>query len=446
MLLLNPIGSYTPSIAGFDVATGAFPFVGHLPALASDPLAFTREAERRYGPLFFIKGGLGLRILICAHPDALGVFKSKVVSSSYMREVDGGAFGESSIVQDGKVHQRMRAVLNGPFTPRGLAAAEIGPRVAEIIERRVRRFAARAPIAVLAETREISLEIIFRLIGIEDRDLSAWRKRYQQTTLLLLNVPTMLPGSPRWWGSRAKRWIDARLSEHVHAERAREPGRGLLSALVHGKGEAGETLADHEIVDNLRLLLLAGHETSASTMAWVAGLLAQWPDAWARLTEEVQALGRIPTNPSELRKLPFTEALFREALRLYPPVPFDARLTEADLDICGRVVPKDTLVSIPILHLSRHRELYARPDEFVPDRWLERREPLTPLELIPFGAGPHFCLGYHLACMEIMQFAAALALICGRHAPRVVGKTLTPRYVPLLHPSSALRIVFDPLR
>lgn len=442
MLLLNPIGGYAPAIGGFEVVRGAFPFVGHVPALASDPLTFIRDAELRHGPFFFIEGASRVQILVCAHPDALAVFKSKVVSSSYMRDVDGGAFGESVIVQDGKVHQRMRAVLNGPFTPRGLAAAELGPLVADIIERRVRRFERGEPIRVLAETREIALEVIFRLIGIAELDFSEWRKRYQQTVLLLINLPIMVPGSPRWQGHRGKTWIDARLHEQIDAERSREPGRGLLSALVHGKGAEGETLADHEIVDNLRLLLLAGHETSASTMAWVVAFLAQHPQAWARLTDEVRAFGRIPTNPGELRQLPFTEAVFREALRLYPPVPFDARLAQSDLVLRNRVVPKGTWVSIPILHLSRHRDLHDRPDEFRPDRWLGRTEPLTPLELIQFGAGPHFCLGYHLAWMEIMQFAAALALSFGMRGPHLVGKPPAPRYVPLLHPSTSLRVVF----
>jgi cytochrome P450 len=262
---------------------------------------------------------------------------------------------------------------------------------------------------------------------------------------MLLNVPVVVPGSPRWRGRRGKEWIDTRLLANIRAARASAPGKGLLSALVHGKGAEGETLTDLELVDNLRLLMLAGHETSASTMAWMLGLLAERPDAWARLCDEARALGRVPTTAAELKQLPFTEAVFREALRLYPPVAFDSRRLTDDLEIHGRVIPKNTVVGIPIMHLSRHPELQDRHDEFVPDRWLAKREAVSPMELIQFGGGPHFCLGYHLAWMEIMQFASALALALGELElrPRLASKPASPRYLPLLHPSMSLRVAFE---
>ncbi len=446
VLLLNPLRTRAASVGDFPMAAGAFPWIGHMPAMATDTLAFLRDAERRHGSFFFIQPGFSVRLLMCTHLDVFNAFKTKLGSSAYMRRPPlGEMFGESVIGQDGKTHQRMRAVLNGPFTPRGLSVAEVGPLVAEIVERRVRRFTSGEPVRVLAETRELALDVIFRIVGVDDEGLSEWRQHYEDALLLLVNLPLALPGTPRWRGRRGKAWIDARLLANIRAARARGPGgAGLLSALVHGRGEEGETLSDDELVDNLRLLMLAGHETSASTMAWMVALLAERPEAWERLSAEVCAFGRVPRTPAELRELPFTEAVFRETLRLYPPVAFDARELTGDFELCGRVIPEGTRLGIPIIHLSRHRELHDRPDEFVPDRWLGRRG-ISPLELMQFGGGPHFCLGYHLAWMEIVQFAATIALVCSerRVAPRLAGDPPAPRYVPLLHPSMSLRVTFD---
>ncbi len=446
VLLLNPLRSRPPSVGRFPTAAGAFPVVGHMPALATDTLAFLREAERRHGTFFFVEQGFGNRMLVCTDLAAFDGYKTRLGSSAYMRAAPlGDIFGESVIGQDGKTHQRMRAVLNGPFTPRGLSAAEVGPMIAGVVERRVRRLVRGEPFRVLAETRELALDVIFRIVGVGDEDLSEWREHYQDALLLLVNLPVMFPGSPRWRGRRGKTWIDARLHASIRAARREGPGReGLLPALVHGRGAEGETLSDDELVDNLRLLMLAGHETSASTMAWMLGFLAQRADLWDRLSSEVCAFGRVPRTPAELRELPFTEALFRETLRLYPPVANDARTLTGDLELSGRVVPEGTRLSIPIMHLSRHPELYERPDELWPDRWLGKKS-IGPLELMQFGGGPHFCLGYHLAWMEIMQFAATLALVCAERdvAPRLASDPPAPRYLPLLHPSGSLRVTFD---
>jgi cytochrome P450 len=442
MLLLNPIGR-RPDVAGFPFAHGAFPVLGHLPAMASDTLGFLRHAEREHGRAFFIDQGFGARALVWTHPEAFSIYKSKLASSAYMRDAGGSMFGESVIVQDGKVHQRMRAVLNGPFTPRGLGAAEVGTLIASVVSERVQALRLDAPLPILSWTRELALDVIFRVIGVGDRDLSEWRKGYQDALLLLVNLPLDVPGSPRRRGTRGKTWVDDRLRKLIAEERARPPQNNLLSGFVHGRGEAGETLSDDELVDNLRLLMLAGHETSASTMAWMVGLMAEHPASWRRLVEEASALGKIPTTVAELRQMPYAESIFREALRLYPPVAFDARSIEGELELEGRAVPPGTRVGIPLMHLSRHPEREKNPDAFVPDRWLDRSA-LGPLELMQFGGGPHFCLGYHLAWMEIVQFATALALHMGERkcAPQLVGKPASPRYLPLLHPKSSLRVAF----
>lgn len=443
-MLLNPLMRRPPPRLGFPVMRGAFPVVGHIPALATDNLGLYRVAEEELGLHFWLDAGFGLDVLQCVSPEVFAIFKNKATSSSYMKSTLGPLVGGSLIVHDGPQHQHMRSAMNGAFMPRGLTSAGVGDITAGIIERRVRSWVGRA-VRVLPETRESALEVMFRICGITDPDLTAWRRQYEELALLALNVPLDFPGSPRRRGLAGRAWLDERLVAMVRAARSKDPDTTMLGALVRAKDDEGRPLEEHELVDNLRLLLFAGHETSGSTMAWLTAILAQHPDAWERLLAEVEAQDGMPRSPADLRAFPFAEALFRETLRLYPPLPTEARRVVADFELAGRTIPAGVNIGFSIIHLSRSRALFERPDEFLPERWIGRDHAPTPLELVQFGGGPHFCLGYHLAWLELVQFAVALARDVGGRGgrPRIVGPPPRLRYMPLLHPSSRTRVAFD---
>lgn len=444
MLILNPLARRSEDLRGFPLFRGAFPGVGHLPAIASDYLGLVRRAEQEVGRFFWLRSGFGTPTLTCLDPEVFSIFRNKTTTSTYLQELLPDLFGISLIAQDGPLHHHMRSAMNAPFLPRGLTAAEVGPLVGSIIERRVAAWRDRREVTVLAETREVVLAIMFRLLGVPETNLSAWRERYEQFMLLSVNLPFDFPGSPHRRGRQARAWLNEHLLEFIAHARAQPQAPGILPALVAGRDEGGTGLSNDELVDNLRLLVLAGHETSASTMAWMVIKLAERPDVWDRVSEEAAAAGGVPQSPKELRSFPYTEAVFRETLRLHPPVAFDGRRVRVDFDLAGRPLRAGDTVGISIVHLSRHPSTYSRPDDFVPERWLDRSEPPSAIELVQFGGGPHFCLGYHLAWMEIVQFGVALALAMrGRGLrPKIVGEAPKMRYLPLLHPSANTRVAF----
>jgi cytochrome P450 len=443
-MILNPLRRQVKHRLGFPVMPGAFPVIGHLPAVATNYLELVRTAEARLGSFFWLESALGATQLTCLDPDVFTIFKNKVTTSTYLQTLFAELFGGSLIAQDGPPHHHMRSAMNLPFLPRGLTASEVGPMVAETIERRVASWPARGHVQILAETREMVLAVMFRLLGVAETELSAWRHHYEEFMLLAVNIPFDLPYSPRRRGLRARAWLDERLLKFIRTARANPEGSGLLTALVQARDEDGEPLTERELVENLRLLVLAGHETSASTMAWMTIKLAQRPDVWDKLCAEVATVGAAPRTPKELRNFPYAEAIFREALRLHPPVCSDARKTVAALDIGGRTIPAGEIVTISIMHLSRHPSLYERPDEFRPERWIGRNEAVSPIELVQFGGGPHFCLGYHLAWMEIVQYIVALATVLRKRnlSPQLTGPPPAERYLPLHHPAPSTRIRF----
>lgn len=441
-LALNPLRSRSnPSTDGFPMMAGAYPVIGHLPALYTDTLGLVRRAERELGSLFWLDQGFGHRSLYCLAPEAFDIYRNRVTSSEHLLGLAGQFLGESMIVYDGPRHQHMRSAMNAPFTPKGLGALEVGGVLAATIRERVARWPGRGEIKILGETRELALELIFRLMGIEDRDLSEWRKHYEEFVLIGLNLPIDLPGFPRWRGRRARAWLDQRLLALIHEARSRPTGRGLLWEIVHAQDEGGLHLSDQELLDNIRLLLLAGHETTATVMAWMVIELAEHPALWEQLGDEAAA-NELPTTPKELRNFPLAEAIFRESLRMHPPVATDGRIVTGELELAGRRIPEGTMMSLCLSHLSRHPDLYDNGDTFRPGRWLDRKLPISSVETAQFGGGPHFCLGYHVAWMEGVQFAVALAKTmraAGLH-PVLAGPPVTCRYLPLAHPDPGVRV------
>lgn len=205
---------------------------------------------------------------------------------------------------------------------------------------------------------------------------------------------------------------------------------------MHGRDERAEGLSDRELIDNMKLLVLAGHETTASVVAWALLRLAETPLAWDRLTEEARAFGHVPARPDDLAEVPFAEGVFREALRLYPPVANTIRTASRDMQLDGHAISAGVYLGCNIHELSRHPERYPEPDAFRPERWSELGRRPTQLELCQFGGGPHFCLGYHVAMLEGVAVLVGAALALSRHHRRLepAGPLPRPAYLPVVHP------------
>ncbi len=414
-----------------------------MPAIMTDLLGLLRHAERKLGPVFWLHIGTGPDNLFCMQREVFEAFKNRPLSTDHMRGISSEFFGESLLVFDGAKHRHMRGAMNHPFTPKGLGKVDVGSFLADAVERRVKGWVRRRRVNVLAETRELAISLIFGMMGVAERELGEWQKRYDALVGFLLPISIDLPGFPHWHARRARDWLDQKLMRIISVARGRE-GSGLVAELARGRDEEGTPLSDQELLHNLRILAFAGHHTTATTTAWMAAELAQRPEMWRLLCEEAQGQD-IPRSPRDLKRFPYAEAVFREALRLHPPLAFNQRRAVSDFELAGSTVPRDTLVAMPILHLLRDPELYERPDEFRPERWLGRSAPPTAIELAGFGGGAHFCLGYHVAWMECVQFAVALvrALTPAALRPQLDGPPPQVRYYPLSHPSAGTRLRFD---
>ena len=172
--------------------------------------------------------------------------------------------------------------------------------------------------------------------------------------------------------------------------------------------ETGRGLTHREVVDEASVFLVAGHETSASALAWGLYLLAADQDAQARVAAEA-ALDWGRVGPADLARLPFTRDVLRETLRLYPPVPMMVREAAKPETFRGRAVAAGAQIVLSPWHLHRHTRLWAAPDAFDPDRWASAEGRRSARRAyLPFSAGPRVCPGASFAMVEGVLFLARL--------------------------------------
>ncbi|MBA4173623.1 MAG: cytochrome P450 [Hyphomicrobium sp.] len=254
----------------------------------------------------------------------------------------------------------------------------------------------------------------------------------------LLRLPRWLPHPATLSNWRAARRLRSAVSAIiVRREQAQIQATDLLGHLLAARHpDTGAAMSREHIVDNLATLLEAGHETTAKTLAWTLYLLARAPEWQERVREEVRTIAPhgTPLTPDAASRLPVTERVLKESMRLYPPAPVMARTLSRPISIGGREIGAGTQIVIPIFAIHRHRTLWTDPDRFDPDRFLPERAGSIPRgQYMPFGTGPRTCIGQTFALLEAKIMLATLVRGArftwdGKHLPEPLSRvTLRPK-------------------
>lgn len=217
-------------------------------------------------------------------------------------------------------------------------------------------------------------------------------------------APVLLPGSRAPALLDAVHKLDVLLQQIIDDRRRKGlTGKDLLTRLLLAREEDrdGSSMSDKQVRDEAVTLFVAGHETTANALAWSFYLLSRDPESLARARAEADAFGDGPIKHWEPARLAFCTRVFREALRMYPPLTILPRRTLEDVELCGYLIPKRTITMVSTYAIHHRSSVYECPDKFDPDRWLEEREARRHKSaFLPFGAGPRFCIGVHFAMME----------------------------------------------
>ncbi|WP_240435209.1 MULTISPECIES: cytochrome P450 [Ralstonia solanacearum species complex] len=435
----RPVAGNLAMKDGFPVMPGKVPLLGHVHRISQDALGELRKAEAACGPMFWTYFGARLPVLQILDEEGLAILQNKYTDNSFLREQMPVITGEAMNAFDGPRHRNARHASSAAFSPTGLTRAQVGQFVVESIEQRLKRWTRESKLAIFPETKDIALEVVFRILGIKTHELAQWRRQYEEFFLGMIPLKINLPGFPAWRCRKARGWLEARVAQIVATARANDDHDSLVGAMIFGRDDNGNGMSEVELVHNILGLGFAGSETTASVMAWSALMLAQHPDVWRQLCRQVAGMDSVPSTQEELvRQAPLAEAIFRETMRLYPPAPFEMRKVHTEFEMMGHKIPAGVMVGVSLLHVSRNPERYPDPDSWKPERWLGVDRALTPVETCGFGGGPHACLGRHVAALEITLFITMLARELGPKGivPRLAGKLPAPAYLPFLRPSN----------
>jgi cytochrome P450 family 135 len=372
------------------------------------PGPWLEACSRHYGDCFTIRTPGSDPLVFLADPAAVRVIFTgdpAILQAGAARAGIQPMFGAHSILLlDGPEHLRERRLMLPPF--HGERMAHYGELMTQITERAIDDWPLGRPLALQERIQTITLEAILRVVfGMDEPDGLADMRRHIQPLLaltasplafLFVAVPRLFRGPAAGMFDRVLRAVDARIFDQL-ARRRSDPALAerddILSLLIQARDEHGCPMSDEQLRDELVTLLLAGHETTATGLAWTFDALLHHPEKLERLTAEC-----IESSDGGV----YLEAVLKEALRLRPPLLFADRKLATPYEIAGYRLPAGTVVAPCIYLVHRRAELYPDPEAFRPERFVdEQGGSADTYTWLPFGGGVRRCLGASFALFEM---------------------------------------------
>ena len=397
---------------------------------------FIRNPVEGFGPLTYTQPIVTARTMgqvlhVISDPEGMNEVlvrqASKFTKTAIDARILGPATKEGLLSVHGEQWKRQRKAVAPIFRKRHMA--DLAPLITEVIEDFSRRLDARPRINLSDAMAEVTFDVLAKaLLGDPkglDRDRLKTATRAVVTGAGTLRPDDLLP-LPRWVprpmkpsGTAALKRLK-RAADELIAERTREPKDDLVGLLINA-----ENLSPREQRDNLIGFFIAGHETTALTLTWALYLIGRHRPTLERIREEVRAVaGEGPIAYEHLERLPFTQAVIDETMRLYPPAPLLNREPQEDVEVLGRTLEPGDAVVLNNYVMHRTERLWDNPLLFDPDRFL--RDPSLKgkgAPYMPFGAGPRICVGAAFATMEAVMVLGSLA----RDYDVVVADSVYPR-------------------
>lgn len=388
------------------------------------PLQLMENSAKAYGDCFTLWLTNKQPMVFLSNPQAIQQLFTDQLSNLDSRasaQILQPLLGENSLLLlTGTSHQRQRKLLTPPF--HGDRMKAYGSIITNITKEVVRQWKIDQPFSVRDSMQEISLRVILQAVfGLNQGE------RYAQLQKLLASIldlsgsalrstisflPVMQVDLGSWspWGNflRQRQQIDQLLYAEIQARRDHpDPSRSdILSLMMSARDENGESMTDIELRDELMTLLVAGHETTASALTWALYWIHRIPQVREKLLAELDTC-RNNADLDEIIRMPYLTAVCQETLRIYPIAMITIpRIVKSPIEIMGHQFEPGTLLVGCIYLTHRRPDLYPEPQQFKPERFLERQYSLY--EYLPFGGSNRRCLGMAFALFEMKLVLATL--------------------------------------
>ncbi|MGF1522273.1 MAG: cytochrome P450 [Leptolyngbyaceae cyanobacterium] len=421
--------------------------LGHSTSFSKAPLQFLCDCAEQYGGIVPLRLGVSPACFLADPNVIMEVLRERTV---FTKNTPGWQairtlVGRGLLGSDGDYWARQRQLTQPVFHQQRIIA--YGDLMVQATERLLNTWQDDTWRDVHQDMMRLTLDIVMQtLLSVDlegeaaqaiahalDLSMQWFSQQQKQGFLLPNNFP--LPLTRRYLA--AVNAMDDLIYQLIRQRRASQDDTGdLLSMLLQVKDEIdGSQMSDHQLRDELTTLVLAGHETTANALAWTWMLLAQNPSVEAQLHQELDAVlqGRSP-SVADIPQLPFTQAILKESMRLYPPVALIARSASQAYVLQGYQVPKNCIMLMSPWVMQRSDRYFEDPLSFQPERWQNDLEKQLPKgAYFPFGEGPRICIGKGFAQMEATLILATLAqqyqldLIPGETIEALPSITLRPK-------------------
>lgn len=428
--------------------------LGNLQEFRQDVLRLVTESTATYGDI--VRCRLGPKVIhLLNHPRHVEYVLQRR-AANYDKDTRSSAMiktitGDSLLTCNGEFWKRQRRMDQPAFHHKQIAgfAETMTTATAGMLDTWKARSPGDAPLDIASEMSRLTYTIVGRTLFSFDTGTDAGEVEKAMRVMLphifgrlgnIINTPTWFPSPANRRFRRALGDVDEVvfriIAEHRRACEEGGPPSDLLGMLMAVRDpETGDGLSDSQLRNETMTFLLAGHETTANSLAWIFHLLSRNPDVERELHEEARTvLGDRTPALQDVANLSLTKRVIQEAMRLFPPIwIIERHVIEEDV-VDGFVIPAGSAVVISPYALHRHPDYWERPDEFDPSRF----EKPAPDAYIPFGAGPRFCIGKEFAMLEAHLITAMVAR--DFQLRQVPGHPVEPQPDITLRPRHGLRM------
>lgn len=424
-------------------------FGGHVFQFRRNTLEFILKNAREHGDIFYFR--VGSQHAFCLnHPDyikdVLMTHQSSFIKGRALQRAKR-LLGEGLLTSENEFHRRQRRLAQPAFHRQRVAAyADV---MVEFAESQITKWKDGETLDVAQEMMSLTLNIVAKTlfnvnVGEDAKDVrEALTTILEMFNLMLMPFSELLeklpfPAVRRF--NKSKERLDKIIYRIIEERRQSGEDRGdLLSMLILATDTEGDGkgMTDEQLRDEAMTIFLAGHETTANAMTWTWYLLSQHEEVETKLHEELDEVlsdGKLPAF-EDVPRLKYTEKVFAESMRLYPPAWAVGRFAIKDVEIGGYQIPKGSLVLMSQYAMHRDKRYYKDPEKFMPERWVtDPKDAKQPFTYFPFGGGARRCIGDQFAWMEGVLLLATIARKWKlRHVPEHKVEmqplvTLRPKY------------------